>query len=64
MTYHAGDDLSSAYSPSVTTMNIGATGTTASASDHLKGTLQEFLLYFADQSANRERIEGDLAWYY
>ena len=29
-----------------------------------KGTLQELLLYPSDQSANRERIEGDLAWYH
>lgn len=54
------NDLSSAYSPSITTLNIGATGTTASAADHLKGTLQEFLLYYTDMTALRQRIEGNI----
>ena len=28
------------------------------------GTMQEIVVYLLDQSANRQRIEGDLAWYY
>ena len=28
------------------------------------GTISELIIYPTDQSANRERIEGDLAWYY
>jgi len=28
------------------------------------GTISELIIYPSDQSANRERIEGDLAWYY
>jgi len=59
-----GNDLSAAYSPTVTTMNVGATGTTASAADYIKGTMQELLLYFVDTSAQRELIEGNLAWSY
>jgi trimeric autotransporter adhesin len=29
-----------------------------------KTKMQELLIYQSDQTANRERIEGDLAWYY
>jgi len=28
------------------------------------GFIKEIIIYPTDQSANRERIEGDLAWYY
>jgi trimeric autotransporter adhesin len=31
---------------------------------YLNGALQELIVYPSDQTANRERIEGDLAWYY
>ena len=60
----AADDLSVSYTPTVKTMNVGATGTTASAADHIKGTMQELLLYFVDTSAQRELIEGNIAWSY
>jgi len=51
---------------------VNAAGTTgkigvradANASTFFDGTYQELVLYFSDQTANRERIEGDLAWYY
>ena len=33
-------------------------------SNYHKGTLQELLLYNSDQSANRQLVEGNLAWYY
>jgi hypothetical protein len=60
----AADGLSVAYTPTVKTMNVGATGTTASSADHIKGTMQELLLYFVDTSSQRELIEGNIAWSY
>jgi len=30
----------------------------------LLGTISELIIYPSDQTANRERIEGDIAWYY
>jgi hypothetical protein len=35
-----------------------------SKSNFFDGTISELIIYPSDQSANRERIEGDLAWYY
>ena len=45
----------------VTTLVIGADN---DQSDFLEGTISELIIYPSDQSANRERIEGDIAWYY
>jgi len=36
----------------------------AGASTPFSGAIQEIIYYPSDQTANRERIEGDLAWYY
>ena len=33
-------------------------------SNSFDGNFQELIIYPSDQTANRERIEGDLAWYY
>jgi hypothetical protein len=53
-------------------INVGAVGTLGKigaradsvSTTFFGGTYQELVLYFSDQTANRERIEGDLAWYY
>ena len=42
-------------------LQIGANGNSAG---HMLGTISELIIYPSDQTANRERIEGDLAWYY
>jgi hypothetical protein len=42
-------------------LQIGANG---NSGERLLGTISELILYPSDQTANRERIEGDLAWYY
>ena len=39
-------------------------GRAAGGGFNLSGTISELIIYPSDQSANRERIEGDLAWYY
>jgi hypothetical protein len=39
-------------------------GRAAGGGSNLSGTISEIIIYPSDQSANRERIEGDLAWYY
>ena len=42
-------------------MTIGAA---SNISTFLDGTISELIIYPSDQTANRERIEGDIAWYY
>jgi len=39
-------------------------GRDVDASDHLSGTLQEFVIYQADLTSQRELIEGNIAWSY
>ena len=48
--------------PKTNTDAIGARY--ASDRNDLSANLQELLIYPSDQSANRQRIEGDIAWYY
>jgi len=47
---------------SVSTADLAYIGRVASF--YGTGVYQELIIYPSDQSANRERIEGDLAWYY
>lgn len=60
----AANEITVAYSPTVTTLNIGASGLTASAADFHKGTMQELFLYRVDTSSQRTAIEGNLCWHY
>jgi len=48
----------------ITIGNIRGTPTPISGGYSWIGTIQELIIYPSDQSANRERIEGDLAWSY
>jgi len=47
---------------STSTTNVGASK--SGFADRLDGTISEVIIYPSDQSANRQRIEGDIAWYY
>ena len=43
---------------------IGAIDRLAGLQEYFGGTISELIIYTSDQSANRQRIEGDIAWYY
>ena len=49
-----------------TTLNTATIGAAirTTVGSFFNGTIQEIIIYPSDQTANRERIEGDIAWYY
>ena len=49
---------------SLTTFTIGAINRIGAISAYFSGKMQEVLIYPSDQSANRELLEGQIAWSY
>jgi hypothetical protein len=66
MTVNGAAPVTGSHASAVANLNTFSIGclTRSTKSSFWDGTISEIVVYPSDQSANRQRIEGNIAWYY